>query len=68
VAKAGLVVRTHLRCHLNRCLSTGVVESHLTTQRAAVKMLHDRIAVLVHYVKNVMAGGKYLDLAAARMF
>ncbi|KAI0029152.1 COP9 signalosome subunit 6 [Vararia minispora EC-137] len=32
------------------------LESHLSTQRAAVKMLHDRIAVLVHYVKNVMAG------------
>lgn len=32
------------------------VESHLHTQRAAVKMLHDRIVILVQYVKDVMAG------------
>ena len=32
------------------------VESHLQTQRAAVKMLHDRILVLVDYVKAVLSG------------
>ena len=32
------------------------VESHLQTQRAAVKMLHDRIIVLVQYVTEVLAG------------
>lgn len=33
-----------------------LVESHLQTQRAAVKMLHDRILVLVNYVKDVLSG------------
>lgn len=33
-----------------------VVLSHLQTQRAAVKMLHDRIQVLVSYVESVIAG------------
>ena len=33
-----------------------LVESHLQTQRAAVKMLHDRISVLVTYVKDVLSG------------
>jgi hypothetical protein len=33
-----------------------LVESHLQTQRAAVKMLHDRISVLVNYVKDVLSG------------
>ncbi|KAI0001818.1 maintenance of mitochondrial structure and function-domain-containing protein, partial [Russula vinacea] len=32
------------------------LESHLQTQRAAVKMLHDRILVLVNYVKDVLSG------------
>ncbi|OJA20429.1 hypothetical protein AZE42_09472 [Rhizopogon vesiculosus] len=32
------------------------LESHLQTQRAAVKMLHERILVLVQYVTNVVAG------------
>ncbi|KAH7883798.1 maintenance of mitochondrial structure and function-domain-containing protein [Phlebopus sp. FC_14] len=31
-------------------------ESHLQSQRAAVKMLHERIVVLIHYVTNVIAG------------
>jgi len=31
------------------------LESHLQTQRAAVKMLHDRILVLVQYVTSVIA-------------
>jgi hypothetical protein len=31
------------------------VESHLQSQRAAVKMLHDRILVLVQYVTDVLA-------------
>jgi len=34
----------------------GVVESHLQTQRAAIKMLHERIVVLVRYVTEVVAG------------
>ena len=33
-----------------------LVESHLQTQRAAVKMLYDRILVLVQYVTDVIAG------------
>ena len=32
------------------------VESHLQTQRAAIKMLHERITVLVKYVTEVIAG------------
>ncbi|KIM48341.1 hypothetical protein M413DRAFT_440067 [Hebeloma cylindrosporum] len=32
------------------------LESHLQTQRSAVKMLHERILVLVKYVTNVIAG------------
>ncbi|KAG6381380.1 maintenance of mitochondrial structure and function-domain-containing protein [Boletus reticuloceps] len=32
------------------------LESHLQAQRAAVKMLHERILVLVQYVTNVLAG------------
>lgn len=35
---------------------TDLVESHLQTQRAAVKMLHDRILLLVQYVTEVIAG------------
>ncbi|KAK7468658.1 hypothetical protein VKT23_003162 [Stygiomarasmius scandens] len=31
------------------------LESHLQTQRAAVKMLHDRILILVQYVTDVIA-------------
>ena len=34
-----------------------VVESHLQAQRAAIKMLHERILVLVEYVTEVLAGG-----------
>lgn len=37
-------------------LKSFVVESHLQTQRAAVKMLHDRIVILVHYVTEALAG------------
>jgi len=32
------------------------VDSHLQTQRSAVKMLHDRILVLVKYVADVISG------------
>ncbi|KIY52799.1 hypothetical protein FISHEDRAFT_69607 [Fistulina hepatica ATCC 64428] len=32
------------------------LESHLQTQRAAVKMLHDRILILVKYVSEAIAG------------
>ncbi|KAI5991595.1 maintenance of mitochondrial structure and function-domain-containing protein [Pisolithus albus] len=32
------------------------LESHLHTQHAAVKMLHERISVLVQYVANAIAG------------
>lgn len=32
------------------------LDSHLQTQRAAVKMLHERILVLVQYVSNVISG------------
>jgi COP9 signalosome complex subunit 6 len=42
------------------------VESHLQTQRAAVKMLHDRISVLVDYVKDVLSGSAPKDHATIR--
>ncbi|ETW87572.1 hypothetical protein HETIRDRAFT_413887 [Heterobasidion irregulare TC 32-1] len=42
------------------------LESHLQTQRAAVKMLHDRIVILVQYVKDVMAGKAPKDSATLR--
>ncbi|EIM83487.1 COP9 signalosome subunit 6 [Stereum hirsutum FP-91666 SS1] len=42
------------------------LESHLNTQRAAVKMLHDRIVILVQYVKDVMAGQAPKDHATLR--
>ncbi|OCB91169.1 hypothetical protein A7U60_g1577 [Sanghuangporus baumii] len=35
------------------------LESHLQTQRAAVKMLHDRIQLLIQYVSGVVAGRRY---------
>jgi hypothetical protein len=37
-------------------MSADIVGSHLQNQRAAVKMLHDRIVVLVQYLSDVMAG------------
>ncbi|KAF9270529.1 hypothetical protein L218DRAFT_914658 [Marasmius fiardii PR-910] len=37
------------------------LESHLQTQRAAVKMLHDRILILVQYVTDVIAEKAPLD-------
>ncbi|KAH9065945.1 COP9 signalosome subunit 6 [Lactarius vividus] len=42
------------------------LESHLQTQRAAVKMLHDRILVLVNYVKAVLSDSAPKDHAAIR--
>lgn len=33
-----------------------LVQSHLSSQRAAVKMLHDRIVLLVKYVADILAG------------
>lgn len=33
-----------------------LVESHLQTQRSAVKMLHERILILIKYVTDVIAG------------
>ncbi|KAF7340003.1 COP9 signalosome complex subunit 6 [Mycena venus] len=42
------------------------LESHLQTQRAAVKMLHDRIMVLVKYVTDVVAGQAPKDHATLR--
>ncbi|KAI0786095.1 COP9 signalosome subunit 6 [Abortiporus biennis] len=41
-------------------------ESHLQTQRAAVKMLHDRILLLVKYVSDVLAGQAVNDHATLR--
>lgn len=53
---------TSRKC-LSADLSSGVcvliirpVDSHLQTQRSAVKMLHERIIVLVKYVTDVIAG------------
>ncbi|KAH9004236.1 COP9 signalosome subunit 6 [Lactarius hatsudake] len=42
------------------------LESHLQTQRAAVKMLHDRILVLVNYVKAVLSDSAPKDHATIR--
>ncbi|KAG7450211.1 COP9 signalosome subunit 6 [Guyanagaster necrorhizus] len=42
------------------------LESHLQTQRAAVKMLHDRIVILVHYVTKALAGKTPKDQAILR--
>ncbi|RDB29371.1 COP9 signalosome complex subunit 6 [Hypsizygus marmoreus] len=42
------------------------LESHLQTQRAAVKMLHERILILVKYVTDVIAGQAKKDHATLR--
>ncbi|KAI0932530.1 hypothetical protein AcW1_000369 [Taiwanofungus camphoratus] len=42
------------------------LESHLHSQRAAVKMLHDRIILLVKYVADVLAGQAVKDHATLR--
>ncbi|KAL1740778.1 maintenance of mitochondrial structure and function-domain-containing protein [Schizophyllum fasciatum] len=42
------------------------LESHLQTQRAAVKMLHDRIILLVQYVAGVISGTAKKDPAVLR--
>ncbi|CDO70241.1 hypothetical protein BN946_scf184942.g41 [Trametes cinnabarina] len=42
------------------------LESHLQTQRAAVKMLYDRILLLVKYVSDVIAGSATKDHATLR--
>ncbi|THH17396.1 hypothetical protein EW146_g3399 [Bondarzewia mesenterica] len=42
------------------------VESHLQNQRAAVKMLHDRIVILVQYIKDATAGKALKDHATLR--
>jgi len=42
------------------------LESHLHTQRAAIKMLHERILVLVQYVTEVIAGQTQKDHATLR--
>lgn len=42
------------------------LSSHLATQRAAIKMLHDRILVLVQYVSAVIAGEAKPDHAVLR--
>lgn len=36
-----------------------IVASYLQTQRSAIKMLHERIKVLVDYVSGVVAGNVY---------
>jgi len=42
------------------------LESHLQTQRSAVKMLHERILLLVKYVTDVIAGQATRDHATLR--
>ncbi|KXN83613.1 COP9 signalosome complex subunit 6 [Leucoagaricus sp. SymC.cos] len=42
------------------------LDSHLQTQRSAVKMLHERILVLVKYVTDVIAGQAPKDHATLR--
>ncbi|KAG6866856.1 hypothetical protein C0991_008792 [Blastosporella zonata] len=44
------------------------LESHLQTQRSAVKMLHERILVLVKYITDVIAGQAKKDHATLRSF
>jgi len=40
---------------------SGTLTAHLQTQRAAIKMLHDRITTLVEYVTNCLAGSAKQD-------
>ncbi|KAI0080002.1 hypothetical protein K474DRAFT_1658239 [Panus rudis PR-1116 ss-1] len=42
------------------------LESHLNSQKAAVKMLHDRILILVQYLTDVLAGQAKKDHSALR--
>jgi COP9 signalosome complex subunit 6 len=42
------------------------LESHLATQRSAVKMLHERILILVKYVADVLAGQAQKDYTTLR--
>ncbi|KAF8350195.1 maintenance of mitochondrial structure and function-domain-containing protein [Amanita rubescens] len=42
------------------------LETHLQTERSAVKMLHDRLLVLVKYVTEVIAGQAPKDYATLR--
>ncbi|PAV21826.1 COP9 signalosome subunit 6 [Pyrrhoderma noxium] len=42
------------------------LDSHLQTQRAAVKMLHDRIQLLIQYVSGVLSGSTPKDHTALR--
>ncbi|KAG5728547.1 COP9 signalosome complex subunit 6b [Termitomyces sp. T112] len=42
------------------------LESHLQTQRSAVKMLHERILVLVKYITDVISGQAQKDHATLR--
>lgn len=55
--QAGTSCMFSLLCNaLVRKADRVLVQSHLQSQRAAVKMLHDRIMVLVQYVADVIAG------------
>ncbi|KAH9937413.1 COP9 signalosome subunit 6 [Fomitopsis serialis] len=42
------------------------LHSHLSSQRAAVKMLHDRIVLLVKYVSDILAGQAIKDHSTLR--
>jgi len=42
------------------------LESHLQTQRSAVKMLHERILILIKYVTDVIAGQAHSDHTTLR--
>ena len=51
----GLFLKNELR-RGNASDELGLVTSHLATQRAAIKMLHERIVSLVGYVASVISG------------
>jgi len=44
------------------------VESHLQNQRSAIKMLHERILILLKYVTDVIAGKIFFSSPEAQAF
>jgi hypothetical protein len=55
-----ILIQTRLVCLLDRLCDTAVV-AHLNTQRNAIKMLHDRMVVLLDYIGAVIKGGSSLS-------
>jgi hypothetical protein len=55
-----ILIPSRLVCLLDRLCDTAVV-AHLNTQRNAIKMLHDRMVVLLDYIGAVIKGGSSLS-------